>query len=332
MLKLLCLGLALSLSSNSMANYPISDHYNGSEFFNPGGNKLHSFFEIMKWKWSGSAKPWPTKVTNKTYEFKSIQPDQKAVVTFINHATFLIQLQGLNILTDPIYSNRASPVSFAGPLRVREPGLQFDQLPKIDVVIISHNHYDHLDLETLKNIDNKFHPVFLVPLGDKKLLEGEGIKNVQEMDWWQNIVVKDVGIYFTPAQHWSARGLFDKCESLWGSYFVMNKDFRFYFAGDTGLGPHFTAIRNKFGAPDLSLLPIGAYDPPHIMQHHHMNPEEALQAHLDLASKFSIGMHFGTFQLTDEAYDEPMIRLEEGKRKNKIMNFWFLDQGDSKIF
>jgi L-ascorbate metabolism protein UlaG (beta-lactamase superfamily) len=332
MLKLLCLGAALTLSSLSIASYPISDHYNGSEFFNPGGNKLHSFFEIMKWKLSGTASPWPAKVVNKTYDFKSIQSDQKAVVTFINHGTFLIQLKNLNILTDPIYSDRASPVSFAGPVRVREPGIQFDKLPRIDVVIISHNHYDHLDLDTLKKIKNKFNPLFLVPLGDMKLLKSEGIKNVQEMDWWQNIDVKGVGITFAPAQHWSARGLFDKCESLWGSYFVLSQEFKFYFAGDTGLGPHFKNIRNRLGIPDLALLPIGAYDPPHIMQHHHMNPEEAIQAHQDLESKFSIGMHFGTFQLTDEAYDEPMKRLENEKQKKNILNFWFLDQGDSKTF
>lgn len=308
--------------------YPISDHYDGEKFFNPTGNHLHSFWEVLKWKMTADTAKWPATVANKTFPFSTVGVDQKSVVTFINHASFLIQLKDLNILTDPLFSQRASPFTFLGPKRIREPGIQLENLPKIDVVIISHNHYDHLDLEALKQIDAKFHPLMLVPLGDEKLLKEAGIQNVRELDWWQEQEIRGHKIVFAPSQHWSARGLFDKCDSLWGSYFILSPDFKVYFGGDTGYGPHFGNIRLRLGAPDLALLPIGAYAPRDFMKHHHMDPEEAVKAHGDLNATLSIGMHFGTFQLTDEAVDEPVERL------NKIggESFIVLEQGDSKAF
>jgi L-ascorbate metabolism protein UlaG (beta-lactamase superfamily) len=324
MLKLLILFLSL----NTFAKYPLSDHYNGEEFFNPGHHELKSFWQVIKWKAITDPVPWPEFVANKSYPFTPFHPDQKAKVTFINHATFLLQFDNLTVLTDPIFSKRASPVSFAGPKRVREPGLSWDQLPPVDVVIISHNHYDHLDLASLKNLDQKYHPLFLVPLGDEALLKKSDIQNVREMDWWQDQKVKEYIITFTPAQHWSARGLFDKCESLWGSFYISGNEFKVYFGGDTGYAGHFNNIRLKLGSPDLALLPIGAYEPRWFMKFSHMNPEDAVLAHKDLAPGLSIGMHFGTFQLTDEGINDPLDAL----KKVAPQNFVTLDQGESRDF
>lgn len=323
------LPILMLICGNTFAkDYPLSDHYDGKIFYNPGGNHLSSFFTILKWKAFGDPSDWPEQVPNKSYPQMVLAPTDRAVATFINHATFLLQLKDLAVLTDPIFSKRASPFSFIGPARVRRPGIELEELPKIDVVLISHNHYDHLDMESLKKLDGKFHPLFLVPLGDEKLLKEAGIQNVREMDWWEEQVIREHKIIFTPSQHWSARGLFDKCKSLWGSYFILSPEFKSYFAGDTGYGPHFANIRLRLGAPDLALLPIGAYAPRDIMKHHHMNPEEAVKAHEDLNSTHSIGMHFGTFQLTDEKIDEPLVRLKKMGRDN----FTILDQGESKVF
>lgn len=329
-MKFLILLLALTLISfgGKAQEYPVSDHYDGKVFFNPEKNQLISFWDVLKWKMNGSAVVWPDQVPNKNYPLPKLTSEQRAIVTFINHASFLFQLKELNVLTDPIFSDRASPFSFMGPKRVRSPGLKIEELPKIDVVIISHNHYDHLDLASLTALDAKFHPLFLVPLGDEKLLKEAGIQNVREMDWWEEQTIRDYRIVFTPAQHWSARGAFDKCESLWGSYFILSSTFKAYFGGDTGYSTHFAKIRERLGAPDLALLPIGAYMPAELMQINHMNPQEAVVAHRDLNSGFSIGMHFGTFPLTDEGLNEPVERL----KKMDIDNFLILDHGESRSF
>lgn len=328
-MKLILLILLLLTSlAQADTKYPVSDHYDGKVFFNPNEHHMHTLWDILKWKLTADAAEWPQSVANKDYPLPMVSAEQRSVVTFINHATFLIQLKDLNILTDPIFSKRASPMTFMGPKRIREPGIQLEMLPKIDVVIISHNHYDHLDLEALKQLDAKFHPLMLVPLGDEKLLKEAGIQNVREMDWWHEQEIREHKIVFTPSQHWSARGLFDKCESLWGSYFILSPDFKLYFGGDSGYGPHFGNIRLRLGAPDVSLLPIGAYAPRYFMKYHHMEPEEAVKAHADLNSNLSIGMHFGTFQLTDESLDEPVERL----KKTGENSFITLDQGESKTF
>ena len=319
--------LLITISAQAKT-YPVSDHYDGKVFFNPEKNQLISFWEVLKWKLNGDAVAWPDSLPNQTYVLPKLAADQRAIVTFINHASFLIQLKNLNVLTDPIFSERASPFSFMGPKRVRLPGLKLDELPKIDVVIISHNHYDHLDLPSLVALDAKYHPLFLVPLGDEELLKEAGIQNVREMDWWQEQVVQEHKIIFTPAQHWSARGAFDKCESLWGSYFIISDNFKTYFGGDTGYSSHFSNIRLRLGSPDLALLPIGAYKPQNLMQVNHMGPDEAVKAHRDLNSAFSIGMHFGTFPLTDEGINEPVDEF----KKTQVEYMVTLDHGESKSF
>lgn len=307
----------------------MSDHFDGKRFFNPGHNDENSFFEVLKWKFTADTKKWPETVPNKSYATPTLPEGKKASFTFINHATFLVQLPGLNFLTDPVYSERVSPVTFAGPKRAREPGVAFDALPAIDVVIISHNHYDHLDLATLKNLDAKFHPLFIVPLKVREFLLKEGLQNVVELDWWQEFKVKDTNVIFTPSLHWSSRTLWDKYETLWGSFMVKAPGFSFYFGGDTGYAEHFRDIKMRLGSPDVALLPIGAYEPRWFMKKHHMNPAEAVQAHKDLEAGMSFPMHFGTFQLTDEGIDDPVTDLK--KALGDVKNFEVLDQGEGRV-
>ena len=315
-------------------DYKLSDHFDGKKFFNPGKSEMNSFWDVVKWKMTADRVPWPDFVPIKNYPIRPLTSQDKGIVTFINHSTLLIQVPGLNILTDPVYSERTSPFRFLGPKRVKEPGLPFNGLPPIDIVLISHNHYDHLDLETLKQIDGKFHPLFLVPIGDEKLLLSSGIQNVKALDWWEEVRIKDTRIIFAPAQHWSARWLWDRNQSLWGSFMIDNGVKKIYFAGDTGYGPHFKEIKMRLGIPDLALLPIGAYLPQWFMRFHHMNPEDAVLAHIDLESKQSVGIHFGTFQLADEGIDSPILDLQSAKEKLQLSGdkFKVLQQGESLDF
>lgn len=323
----------LLVNENVLSNsYKVSDHFDGKKFSNPGHkDDLKSFWDVVKWKATADTAEWPEHVGNKNYPLRPLTPVEKVNATFINHATFLIQLPGMNVLTDPVYSQRVSPYTFAGPKRAREPGIPFELLPKIDVVVISHNHYDHMDMETLKRIDGKFHPLFLVPLGDEKHLLKEGIQNVKAMDWWEEVKVRNVRFIFTPSRHWSARELWDKNECLWGSFMIDSGATKVYHAGDTGYGPHFLDIKSRLGAPDLALLPIGAYKPRWFMKNHHMDPEEAVKAHIDLGATRSIGMHFGTFQLTDEGIEDPVKDLESSLKAKNISaeTFMVLDQGQA---
>ena len=334
-MRSLCAIVLILLSCHSMSEtYKVSDHYDGKTFHNPGQNDLKSFWQVLKWKMTNARVEWPETVPTKNYPLRPLATNEKINATFVNHATFLIQLPGLNILTDPLFSERTSPFTFMGPMRVRPPGIPLEMLPKIDVVLISHNHYDHLDLEAIKQIDGKFHPLFLVALGDEKLLLENGIQNVKAMDWWEEVKVKDVRMTFAPSQHWSARWLWDKNKSLWGSFMIDNGRVKTYFAGDTGYGAHFLDIKSRLGAPDLALLPIGAYKPQWFMRFHHMNPEDAVKAHIDLGATRSIGMHFGTFQLADEGFDEPVRDLNIAREKLNIpeSKFSVLEEGQALSF
>ncbi len=327
------LGMVVSLSATS-SDYPLSDHYDGKLFHNPKGDHLQGFLEVLKWKWNATPAEWPEVIENKNFKLTPLAENSKGVVTFINHATFLLQLPGLTILTDPVYSERVSPFRFMGPKRIRVPGITLDDLPPIDVIIVSHNHYDHMDLETLKIIDGKFHPLVIVPLGNAALLKSEGIRNVHEIDWWQDIKVRENRITLTPSEHWSSRTLWDKNEALWGCYMIQTPQLKIFFGGDTGYGGHFLDVKSRLGAPDAALLPIGSYEPRWFMKFHHMNPAEAVQAHLDLGAAKSFGMHFGTFHLSDEGVNEPESALKESMKKNKIdaAQFTVPEQGESFIF
>ncbi len=309
-----------------------SDHFDGSRFFNPWGvNNEKSLLDVLSWKIKGGASQWPEKVETPKF-FLPRPTNDSIVITWVNHSTFLIQTSSLNILTDPIWAERCSPVSFAGPKRVVEPGISFDNLPSIDIVLVSHNHYDHLDGPTLKLLSDKYTPLILVPLGDKRWLEKEGIKNIQEMDWYQTKVIADFKISFLPAQHWSARGMMDRNDSLWGSWGVEFNGMKIYHAGDTGLGPHFKDIREKWGSPDVAMIPVGAYEPRWFMKAMHMNPSDALEAFKILEAKSALGMHLETFQLTDEPREEPRIEFMKIRPQELEKKFEILEIGESRIF
>ncbi len=303
-----------------MPKHPLSDHYDGKRFFNPGVDNSKGFGAVLKWMLNREKKDWPESVANSGV-YHPVNPGlpEELGATWIGHATVLVQIGNRNILTDPVFSDCASPVSFAGPRRIRPPGLSYDQLPRVHAVVISHNHYDHLDLPTLRELNRRFEPLFIVPLGNGDLLRSEGIQRVKELDWRQEVELEGdqkAVVTLTPSLHWCSRGLNDRFETLWGAYFVRNSAGRsFYFAGDTGYHTHFSATRLKLGAPDLALLPIGAYEPRWFMKDNHMNPEDAVKAHLDLEAGHSIPMHYSTFQLTDEGYDEPLAALTEAKTR-----------------
>lgn len=248
------------------------------------------------------------------------QATMQPAITWVGHATMLVQASGLNVLTDPVFSDRASPVQFAGPKRVQPPGLAIDQLPPIDVVLISHNHYDHLDVNTVLALDKRAQAatLFIVPLGVKAWFAKLGITHVKEMDWWDSTVVRGVEFHFTPVQHWSARAPGDRSQTLWGGWAVLGSDFHWYFSGDTGYSRDFLDTQKHFAARqtaalgggfDLALIAVGAYEPRWFMKDQHVNPAEAVQIHLDLQAKHSVGVHWGTFNLTDEPLDQPPADL-----------------------
>ncbi len=293
--------------------YPKSDHCDGSHFFNtdPNAREVHGLAAVLKWRMTSKAKPWVRNMAPAASAAVGQEvPPGRVRVTMVNHATLLVQLHGFTYLTDPVYAERASPVSFAGPQRYRAPGIAMADLPHIDAVVVSHNHYDHLDLASLRVLWQRDKPRIIVPLGTAALLKGAGIPEASELDWWQSMAVgPGVKVTLTEAQHWSARGIFDRNGALWGGYLVSVADLQVYFAGDTGYGTHFQRIRERLGRIDVALLPIGAYEPRWFMQTHHMNPDDAVRAHLDLQAQQSIAIHFGTFQLTDEGIDDPPREL-----------------------
>ena len=233
-------------------------------------------------------------------------------VTWVGHATLLIEMSGVRFLTDPIWSKRASPISWIGPTRLRDPGLAWDDLPDIDFVLISHNHFDHLDRPTLRRLaERNPDAIFYVPLGNGQLLRKDGIENVVELDWTQKTNFGPLEIVCLPAQHWSKRGLRDNNAALWSSWAVLGPSRRFFFAGDTAYFSGFTEIGEQYGPFDLAAVPIGAYRPVDMMKATHMNPEQAYQAALDLQAQKALAIHFGTFDLADEPLDEPPQRFME---------------------
>ena len=296
----------------------ISDHFDGQRFFNPGGTVLKTFKDILRWKREGGRSEWPKWVENSGRpELPASVAAGEVHVTFVNHITFLLQYTNFNVLTDPVFSKRASPSQLFGPARVRAPGIALKALPRIDVILLSHNHYDHLDSGALRELARLHDPLVITPLGNAHLLRP--FKNVIELDWWeQHVCPNGEKITLVPAQHWSARGLRDRNLALWGGFFVEASATKTYFAGDTGYCDHFKEIRKRLGAPDVSLLPIGAYEPRWFMQDQHMNPADSVQVHIELESKFSIGSHYQCFQLTDEAIDQPVKDLAAALKERKV--------------
>tara|TARA_S200000501_G_scaffold152444_1_gene143727 strand:- start:12 stop:983 length:972 start_codon:yes stop_codon:yes gene_type:complete len=281
-----------------------------------------SFREFLKWSFTNK-KPELVAIDSSD-EWKELTPTSTDYLVWIGHATYLINKDGLTILTDPVFSKRASPVRFAGPKRLIPPAIPIDQLPNIDVITVSHNHYDHLDLRSLKKI-YKANPnaIFLVPKGDKKRLERRGIENVKEFLWWEDIEIKGSKFTFTPVQHWSARGIADRNKSLWGGWFMNLKSEIIYHAGDTGYSSDFIETKKRLGSPSLSLIPVGAYAPRWFMKTNHVNPPEAIQVAIDLESERNFGMHWGTFQLTDEEIMEPPELLNQALEERGLSEDFF---------
>lgn len=297
---------------------PISDHFDGVRFYNQRPTEHRTFADFIYWMRHRAPGEW--------YPVSNAMPGPKPPAhatslraTFINHATVLLQTTELNILTDPVWSMRASPLSWMGPRRVRPAGIRFEDLPKINLVLISHNHYDHMDMPTLKRLKAEHDPLFLVGLGNASLLQREGIENVKELDWWQQLeITTNTKVTGVPAQHFSQRTLWDRDKRLWLGYVIHAPEGQIYFAGDTGMGPHFEQIYQRFGAMHLSLLPFGAYKPRWFMSPVHLSPHEAVIAHKQLHSEFTIGIHFGTFRLADDGQDEAIDELAMARRDERV--------------
>lgn len=256
-------------------------------------------------------------------------------VTWIGHATLLVQMENVTFLTDPIWSSRPSPIPLVGPNRYVEPGLEMKNLPPIDFVVISHNHYDHLDIPTLRALAKRNPQTqFFVPMGNGKLLRNKGVENVTELDWGQSFDYKNTTVHCLPTQHWSKRSLTDTHKTLWSSWAVTGEQKRFYFAGDTGYFAGFKAIGERLGPFDLAAVPIGAYEPRAMMHESHMNPEEAVMAAQDVSARRAIAIHFGTFNLSDEPLDEPPLRFENAAQAQGLgaSNAWVLNIGETRKF
>ena len=299
-----------------------------AEYKNSDGNALNkSFKELLEWS-RNSEDPIISliDISNEWQEIDLANDDN--YVIWIGHSTFLIKKNGYTILTDPIFSERASPFKRIGPKRLIPPALLLEDIPRIDIVTVSHNHYDHLDIDSLQKIST-YHPnaVFLVPAGDLKLLNRKKIKNAFEFEWWESFNSNNIKFTFTPVQHWSKRGLFDRNKSLWGGWYIQYLDYALYHAGDTGYSDDFKDTKNKLGSPKYAFIPIGAYDPEWFMAASHVNPEQALQIMIDLEAEHAFGMHWGTFVLTDEDTLEPPQRLKKAINDKGNINFQSLQPG-----
>ncbi len=306
-----------------------SDHFDDGKFHNLRNVKTSPFSQVPRMM-AERGTPWPAQVPVPPQQPAPLG-DSTAIVTFIGHATFLIQTQAGNILTDPIYSDIAGPLNLAGPRRSRAPGVRFEDLPAISTILLSHNHYDHCDIRTLRMLRKRFDPIVLTPLGNKRFARKAGLSKVEELDWWDRATTAAWPVTLTPAQHFSARTPFDRNRALWGGFLIEVNGQRIYFAADSGYGDLFKEIGSRLGPFDLALLPIGAYEPRWFMHPIHMNPAEAVQAHLDLGSRQSIGMHFGTFRMTIEGIDAPLAALDEARQANNLTTAQFrtLDFGES---
>ena len=312
-----------------------SDHFDGQKFFNPKQENTPSFSDFLRWQTNGLRQDWPDWIDNPVQDIPPNRVEGTDLrVSFINHATVLLQTQGVNILTDPVWSDRIGPFNLVGPKRHRAPGIAFDDLPKVDVMVLSHNHYDHLDLQTIQRLCDRDQPLFLVPLGNDTIIDDSCARGkVSAMDWNDRLVGPG-GLVFhlLPSLHWSSRGITDRDKALWGAFLIETQSGNLYFAGDTGYGDGstYTEVAERFGKIRLALLPIGAYEPRWFMIGHHMNPEDSVLAHKDLKAEHSLAIHFGTFQLSDEAIDDPTKALMAARLKHDVpeQSFRALENGE----
>ena len=316
-------------------NGPVSDHFNGKQFTNPTGLKAKGLGDVLQWMFKRKQGPWKER-RDVPFGEKPVATSQELRITYVNHSTFLIQVNGVNILTDPVWSERTSPFQFAGPKRMRPPGIKFEDLPKIDVVLLSHNHYDHLDLPIVKKIFEIHKPEFITPLGVKAFLEQKGIRGKGDLDWWDEVALNDtLKVQAVPAQHFSGRGTFDRDATLWCGYVIKRKEGNIYFVGDTGYNEKtFKEIGERCAPIAVAFVPIGAYKPQWFMSPIHCSPEEAVKIHMEVKAKVSIADHYGTFALADDGQHEPAQQLEVALKKFNLPSeqFILLEEGRSMNF
>ena len=338
-------------NSNAQNDIVSKAHHTPTGFKNnytPEVNK--SFGDFLRWQWEswGIDKTANSPTPNVQADLALLKAPASPTVTWMGHATALVQANGLNVLVDPVFSERASPVQIFGPKRAQPPGVALADLPDIDAVLISHNHYDHLDRASVALLDEKAKAagkttLFIVPLGLKAWFNGIGIDSVVELDWWQHHTIQGVEFHLTPVQHWSARSINDRSATLWGGWAVLGADFHWYYAGDTGYSRDFADTAKHFaprqsealgGGFDLALVPVGAYEPRWFMSQQHVNPMESVRIHQDVGAKRSIGVHWGTFALTDEPLDQPPRDLAIARQALNVTeaDFGLLAIGESRQF
>ncbi len=290
-----------------------SDHFNGKTFFNPGGSKVRGLRDVIRWRRTSHPVPWPERVEVAQRPVPEAPVPEGLAATWVGQSTFILRGGSATILTDPIFSERASPLPWLGPRRVAAPGVALGAVPKVDLVLLSHDHYDHCDLPSLRELARRDQPQVVSPLGHRSLLEGAGLSRLVELDWWESRVLSPgLEVTLVPALHWSRRAPLGTNSRLWGGFMVRAGGRLAYFAGDSGYDAQlFAEIGRRCGAPDLAMIPIGAYEPRWFMSETHMNPAEAVRVHRDVGARRSVAMHWGTFQLTDEGREEPVRALRE---------------------
>jgi len=304
---------------------PVSDHFDGLHFFDPDGSRPRTLMEVLRWQFGRRRERavWPDWAPSPYADTPPVRvEDRKVRLSFVGHASWLIQTAGLNILVDPVWSERVSPFSFAGPKRHNDPGIAFEALPKIDVVLVSHGHYDHLDTATLSKLAAKCSPRVITPLGnDVTMKEGDAAIKAEAHDWKDRVELGNaLAVTLVPTRHWTARGLFDRNKALWASFVLETPAGKLYIVCDSGYGEgkHFRRVAEAHGPLRLAILPIGAYEPRWFMRDQHMNPSDAVKALADCGAEQALAHHHGTFQLTDEAIDAPAMALGEALDQAKV--------------
>jgi L-ascorbate metabolism protein UlaG (beta-lactamase superfamily) len=316
---------------------PPSDHFDGTYFFDPDGVPPKRLWEVLRWQFTKKSAKWPEKAPSGHSDLPPPRvTGDKVRFSYVGHASWLIQAGGLNLLIDPVWSERCSPFTFAGPKRVNDPGIPFDKLPTIDAVLVSHGHYDHLDLATLSKLAAKFSPRVITPLGNDVTMKSfDGVIRAEGFDWGDRVELgQGVAVTLVATRHWTARGLFDRNKALWASFVLETPAGKLYIVCDSGYGDgkHFRRVREAHGPLRAAILPIGAYEPRWFMRDQHMNPEDAVKALADCGAALALAHHHGTFQLTDEAIDAPVKDLALALDAAKVSREKFVALKPGQVF